>query len=278
MILRNFGTLSKNAIITTRRNSARSKTGVVTTPSHGFQIGLFQVQDGSQTRFWEDLWLGKEPLSVKYPALYNLVRKKNMSVAQVLGTTPLNVSFGRALVGVNWDNWLCLVRSVLEVNLNNLRDSFRWTTSKKFSVKDMYNDLVLRSGTPVNCWAWKAKIPLKIKIFLWYLKNGVVLTKDNLVKRQWKGCTKCCFCDVPESIQHLFFDCPMAKLMWGIVSFTFGIKKPTNVGHLFVLGLEVFQKSKGTLYWLGWRLYARPYGSVGTILCFISQTLNLFCR
>jgi hypothetical protein len=24
---------------------------------------------------------------------------------------------------------------------------------------------------------------LKIKIFLWYLKNGVVLTKDNLVKR-----------------------------------------------------------------------------------------------
>jgi hypothetical protein len=97
--------------------------------------GRFQVQDDTQTRFWEDLWLGKEPLSIKYPALYNLVRKKNMSVAQVLGTTPLNVSFRRALVGVNWDNWLCLVRRVLEVNLNNLRDFFRWTTSKKFSVR-----------------------------------------------------------------------------------------------------------------------------------------------
>jgi hypothetical protein len=58
----------------------------------------------------------------------------------------------------------------------------------------MYNDIVLREETPVNCWAWKAKIPLKIKIFLWYLRNGVVLTKDNLVKRHWKGCTKCCFC------------------------------------------------------------------------------------
>jgi hypothetical protein len=91
--------------------------------------GRFQVQDGSQTRFWEDLWLGKEPLSVKYPTLYNLVRKKNMSVAQVLGTTPLNVSFRRALVGVNWDNWLCLVRSVLEVNLNNIRDSLPGTPS-----------------------------------------------------------------------------------------------------------------------------------------------------
>jgi hypothetical protein len=24
--------------------------------------GRFSVQDGSQTRFWEDLWLGDEPL------------------------------------------------------------------------------------------------------------------------------------------------------------------------------------------------------------------------
>jgi hypothetical protein len=65
------------------------------------QRGRFQVQDGSQTRFWEDLWLGREPLRVKYPALYNLVKKKNLTVAQVLSTTPLNVSFGRVLVGVN---------------------------------------------------------------------------------------------------------------------------------------------------------------------------------
>jgi hypothetical protein len=70
------------------------------------------------------------------------------------------------------------------VYLNDYRDSFRWTTSKIFSVKNMYNDLVIKSGTPVSCCTWKAKIPLKIKIFLWYLKNGVVLTKDNLVKKQ----------------------------------------------------------------------------------------------
>jgi hypothetical protein len=37
--------------------------------------GRFQVQDGSQTRFWEDLWLGKEPLRVKYPALYNIAKQ-----------------------------------------------------------------------------------------------------------------------------------------------------------------------------------------------------------
>jgi hypothetical protein len=184
---------------------------------------------------------------VKYPNLYNIVRKKNVSVAQVLSTTSLNVSFRRALVGDNWNKWLGLVENVLMVNLNDCKDSFIWTVNKNFSVKNIYNDIVLRAGTPVNCWAWKAKIPLKIKIFLWYLRNGVVLTKDNLVKRQWKGCTKCCFCAEQETIQHLFFDCPMVQLMWGSVCFTFGVKKPEGVEHLFVLGLEVFRVSKGTL-------------------------------
>jgi hypothetical protein len=53
-----------------------------------------------------------------------------VSVAQVLSTTPLNVSFKRALVGGNWDKWLRLVESILMVHLNDLRDSFRWTGSR----------------------------------------------------------------------------------------------------------------------------------------------------
>jgi hypothetical protein len=134
------------------------------------QRGRFRVQDGSQTRFWEDQWLRKDPLMVKFPNLYKIVRNKNVSVAQVLSTTPLNVSFRCALVGDNWDKWLDLVGNVLMVNLNDRKDSFIWTTNKNFSVKNMYNNIVLREGTLVNCWAWKAKIPLKITIFHWYLR------------------------------------------------------------------------------------------------------------
>jgi hypothetical protein len=174
-----------------------------------------------------------------------------MSVAQVLSTTPLSVSFRRALVGDNWDKWLHLVGNVLPVHLNDHMDSFRWTASKTFTVKSMYDDLVLRVGASVNCWTWKARIPLKIKIFLWYLKNGVVLTKDNLLKRQWKGCTKCGFCVEQETIQHLFFDCPMARLLRGIVCCTFGIAKSVNIEHLFGPCLRSFRISKGTLCWSG---------------------------
>jgi hypothetical protein len=63
--------------------------------------GRFKVQDGTQARFWEDKWLGKDPLMTVYPNLYRIVRRKNMSAAQVLSTTPLNVSFRRTLVGEN---------------------------------------------------------------------------------------------------------------------------------------------------------------------------------
>jgi hypothetical protein len=116
------------------------------------------------------------------------------------------------------------------VHLNDCRDSFIWTANKFFSVKNMFNDLVLKSGTPVNCWTWKTKIPLKIKIFLWYLKNGVVLTKHNLVKRQWKGCIKCCFLQSKKQFNTYFFDCPMARPIWGVVCLTFGGHKTSEYG------------------------------------------------
>jgi len=79
---------------------------------------------------------------------------------------------------------------------------------------------------------WKLRLPLKIKFFLWYLKKGVLLTRDNLINRKWKGESKCCFCIKNESIQHLFFDCHVAKFAWNAVFFYFGIQTPTSVTHL----------------------------------------------
>jgi hypothetical protein len=48
------------------------------------------------------------------------------------------------------------------------------------------------------------KIPLKTKVFAWYFRRAVILTKDNLVKRYWHGCKKYVFCHQDETIKHLF--------------------------------------------------------------------------
>jgi hypothetical protein len=74
-----------------------------------------------------------------------------------------------------------------------------------------------------------------------------VLTKDNLVKRHWKRCTRCCFCAEQETIQHLFFDCPITQLTWGSVCFTFGVKKPEGVEHLFGPWLRSFLSKQRNL-------------------------------
>jgi hypothetical protein len=50
----------------------------------------------------------------------------------------------------------------------------------------MYNQckkLVNQIHLPSNKVSWKLKLPLKIKIFMWFLLKGVILTEDNLLKR-----------------------------------------------------------------------------------------------
>ena len=40
------------------------------------RFGTFMIQNGSQVRFWEDIWLGNTPLREQYPQLYNIARGK----------------------------------------------------------------------------------------------------------------------------------------------------------------------------------------------------------
>jgi hypothetical protein len=60
-----------------------------------------------------------------------------------------------------------------------------------------------------------------------------ILTKDNLIKRNWTWNGKCCFCDNKESIQHFLFDCLFAKIVWHIIHITFGLAPPKNITNLF---------------------------------------------
>jgi hypothetical protein len=53
-------------------------------------------------------------------------------------------------------------------------------------MKSHYLALIHSDVPNLNKQLWKLKVPLKIKIFLWYLRKEVVLTKDNLAKQNWK--------------------------------------------------------------------------------------------
>jgi hypothetical protein len=98
--------------------------------------------------------------------------------------------------------WLELVTLLINVNLIDAEDSWEWKLGKNsvFSVKSMYNDLMIAEQVPVASPIWKLKIPLKIKVFMWYLTKGVTLTKYIFLQRNWKGDNSCYFFSSEEII------------------------------------------------------------------------------
>jgi hypothetical protein len=152
-----------------------------------FSRGKFVVGSGEGVRFWEDIWLGDETLATQYPQLYNIVHRKHDTVEPVMGSTPLNIGFRRRLIGDKWDQWTHLCQRLMRINLNDDIDKFVWglTSTGKFTVKSMYNDILNGHTRYLRKYLWKIKIPLKIKIFMWFLSKKVLLTRDNLAKRNW---------------------------------------------------------------------------------------------
>jgi hypothetical protein len=95
------------------------------------------------------------------------------------------MAFRISLVGVNLQAWHDVVAMVADVQLTNQRDRFVWGLHQNglFSVKSMYRALLGVQAIPYNTLIWKLKLSLKIKVFLWYLYEGVILTNDNLARR-----------------------------------------------------------------------------------------------
>ena len=200
-----------------------------------FPHGSFSIRNGSEIRFWEDKWLGQSTLRELYPALYNIVRHKGDPLATVMGTSPPNVSFRRSLLGPRLASWNAFILRLDSIQLVEGSDRFWWNLTKngKFTVDSMYRALI-QPDIPVdnNKKIWKMKIPLKTKVFAWYLRRGVILTKD-LAKHNWHGSRKCVFCQHDETIKHLFFQCEFARSIWSAIQIGSTLHPPRSVANIF---------------------------------------------
>lgn len=61
---------------------------------------------------------------------------------------------------------------------------------------------------------WKSRLPQKLKVFAWLVAQGKLQTGENLKKRKWKGDEKCCLCRQLETMDHIFFNCHIARSVW----------------------------------------------------------------
>lgn len=164
------------------------------------------TKKGDLTRFWKDKWLYQQPLCVLVPELFELCECKDTTVEKNR-SGQIQISFRRWLP---WDlriKWEQIWEDVISFPLDDRADMILWSLekNKKFSVKSTYSALTSTDAGLYNKRIWKGKIPTKIKIFMWLLTKNAILTKDNLIKRKWKGNPDCYFCNNVENMSHLFF-------------------------------------------------------------------------
>ena len=73
------------------------------------------VGNGEKIRFWEDLWLGDQPLCAQYSDLYRVISSRNLTISVVLGSSPpstLNLNFRRNLTDTEIEHFQRLLLSL----------------------------------------------------------------------------------------------------------------------------------------------------------------------
>jgi len=170
------------------------------------------------------------------PILFDLCSEKDISVQDFL-LKKCHILFRRWLSNLLFEQWLETINLIYSYPFTDEVDKVCWRWNKKhgiFSTKSTYDWLSQGDEGPGFKHIWKAKIPYKIKIFMWLLEQNAVLTKDNLLRRNWLGDPACYFCSYSESRDHLFFQCPISKVVWGIFGTFLGATNiPRDLGQYY---------------------------------------------
>jgi hypothetical protein len=240
------------------------------------------VGRGDSTSFWDDSWICDSPLKEKFPQLFEICNETKGSVA----------SMARQSWRLSFRRWL---NEDLQVQLREMRDmltsfavnndgdtpKWRWESNGSFSVKSTYEHLCVNDHGAHYNLIWKAKLPLKIKIWMWLIEHNAILTKDNLLKRNWSGNMMCTFCSKPESIDHLFFECDTAKYIWSLVAFVLGANhRPTSFGQFWLWTLTLLPQRK-QFHMIGLAAFCWAIWKTRNNICFekklISSPTEIVC-
>lgn len=83
---------------------------------------------------------------------------------------------------------------------------------------------------------------------------------DNLIKRNWKGHPYCFFCDQPESVNHLLFNCCVSRTVQAIIATCLGATDiPLNTSQSrrwckkWLPGGGFFSVGIAAIYWAIWK-------------------------
>ena len=127
------------------------------------------------------------------------------------------------------------------------QDRLIWLPDPKgtFTVKSVHRVAFTQAsdGRPVNSlWKdlWKARLPERLKMFLWRIGANVIPTKVNLQRKMQHIDPVCTFCNnEDESSTHVFLDCQFARALWAVVGWGIRFDTATFTSGEVVLKLII---------------------------------------
>jgi len=145
-----------------------------------------------------------------------MCRDPNARVSEVWSNEGWALTFHRSLTLPENDSYNHLLQFLSSVQMSGLEDGVEWALdkSKTFTTKSLYSlthrGVCVREADNI----WRAKVPLKIKIFLWQIDNNRLQTAQSLKQKGWQGSPLCALCGKTETVDHIFFHCSIARLIW----------------------------------------------------------------
>jgi hypothetical protein len=234
-----------------------------------FKLGAKHgARNGRRTRFWLDWWTGRGPFMARFPLLFSCCTDPLISVADAAPQEGFpgewKVEFRRPFgtaEAVEWDN---LCREAMGWLPGVEEDTVSWSidASGTFTAKSVY--LALTQGASVTCFkeAWRTRVPPKIRVFLWQLIRGRLPSCDQVAKRHRPSDGRCALCQEVEDCNHIFFSCPIARMMWaGVRELLHCDWNPAGPGEFIAIAQGLY----GPLRRLVWFTFAAQCWTLWTI-------------
>ncbi|KAL0361676.1 UNVERIFIED_CONTAM: putative mitochondrial protein [Sesamum radiatum] len=208
-----------------------------------FRAGCrWRIGSGVHVRVWTDPWLPRprsfRPITPPAPNLAHLL------VSELID--PVSRDWKTELVERLF--WPCDSSIILAIPLSRVGegDLLTWHYSKNgsFTVRSAYHLAVSLTDTPCSssraaaetAWwrkVWQARVPSKVKVFIWRACLNALPTGVNLRKRASICQVMCPLCgDGSEDVLHVLLRCPFARQVWGLISLAADFKAGGKQGEL----------------------------------------------
>ena len=185
------------------------------------QLTRVSVKDDASTSFWEDRWIGDQPLCSAFPTLYSHVAHHGASVQATASRGLENFLVPRLTRQAQAE--LRSVREILgswsPLPGSDEQECRLQTVDRKLITAMIYRHAIaIGSSCDYYGFVWQNHAPPKFKFFAWLLLQDRIQCKTNLRQKHVLDSDTCEVChNSPESVDHLIAGCSFSKSFWAHV-------------------------------------------------------------